>query len=681
MSVVVQLCCSGPGQWYGMMMHAYRGRVWIQVQSMDQIGHTVKISNYLQVTSPTTLFFSYILLVYSHAGHNVKHYTVKNKNQHPGEAQNRYTRKRRTKQQIAADQKAEAQAVLDKKRANAEKHSSQSMQKVQNVAEYEANLQKEYESAKKMLVGPISTKALEYSQIVKKCSYIRDPTSSSYGSSAAFGGDEDYPELEDATDEEIEIPPTSVMDSESDASRGLSIELDDDDSDNDMFKTKRDLGNSMEDEEDEPEEDELDSDEYCDEGNNDGLMTPMASAAKVQGPPGVELPSVGASIGIKRKAPNPKLDTIEGKRAKAATNHAKLGGLKPGAWEKIVAERGRRSIQRYQARRDLNSVTTSPATPVPEPTDPEDTHNKDNTGDGLEDQPDLKLTLQAARMHKSSKAPGIGGSGPVMVRTMAKMGIKLEPVAAAIPTNTSAPRTKKNSDKTNKYCTADLPFPGPRGKFQAHRKQWQNQFMPRIQTGLGQQLRVSVIGEAKLGSKALKSLRLPGIPTPPLAKLRHMLLTSSLHDSSIVFKGPVHVTVTEPDRDRKMTGHTAGTKGAWLSPLILRLLAVHLQSTLKTTVSYGDPVGALALCAASLERALSLWETGVKPENKPQFNDNPWGGIAKGYVKSTSQITYEKWNEILTAATDYIKDDAVNAILEETDQGSIPQDPRATIED
>jgi hypothetical protein len=41
-------------------------------------------------------------------------------------------------------------------------------------------------------------------------------------------------------------------------------------------------------------------------------------------------------------------------------------------------------------------------------------------------------------------------------------------------------------------------------------------------------------------------------------------------------------------------------KGSFQSDLILGLFSIHLKTSLKTEVSYGKPLGALALCAAAV---------------------------------------------------------------------------------
>ncbi|KAJ8489515.1 hypothetical protein ONZ45_g13552 [Pleurotus djamor] len=96
-----------------------------------------------------------------------------------------------------------------------------------------------------------------------------------------------------------------------------------------------------------------------------------------------------------------------------------------------------------------------------------------------------------------------------------------------------------------------------------------------------------------------------------------------------------------------------GYRAAWLSPLILATFACHMNRTIKIKEDESTyPVGALALTAVAVERALGNWKTGVEVNN--QFSDNEWGGKAARYMRSTMAISSEKWRDIMVAVSPYV---------------------------
>ncbi|KAI0682772.1 hypothetical protein BC835DRAFT_1424024 [Cytidiella melzeri] len=120
-----------------------------------------------------------------------------------------------------------------------------------------------------------------------------------------------------------------------------------------------------------------------------------------------------------------------------------------------------------------------------------------------------------------------------------------------------------------------------------------------------------------------------------------------------------------------------GQRGAWLSELFLQVFIVHLADTMKVD-STAYPTGALSLCAASVERALDLWKTGVKT-NKENFSDGLWGSATETYALSAAIITAEKWATIfdeastLIARSKPVKRDAGRPLMD------YALDPRAAI--
>ncbi|KAL6298937.1 hypothetical protein BKA93DRAFT_830273 [Sparassis latifolia] len=100
--------------------------------------------------------------------------------------------------------------------------------------------------------------------------------------------------------------------------------------------------------------------------------------------------------------------------------------------------------------------------------------------------------------------------------------------------------------------------------------------------------------------------------------------------------------------------------GAFRGPLIMETFAYHLQLTMKSEVEYGEPAGALALCSAAVQQALTVWKDGTNSIKEPDgsarrggarnskesFKDEPWGNEAKIYYNRTKGLKEPKWHAI-----------------------------------
>ncbi|KAH7918262.1 hypothetical protein BV22DRAFT_1134719 [Leucogyrophana mollusca] len=94
---------------------------------------------------------------------------------------------------------------------------------------------------------------------------------------------------------------------------------------------------------------------------------------------------------------------------------------------------------------------------------------------------------------------------------------------------------------------------------------------------------------------------------------------------------------------------------SWQSPLLLNIFAWHVKRVGDAFQVFGRPSGALAMSAAALQRALTLYKTGnsekddkdpdVKGKCKPGIDfDNVWGLSAQQFTKFTDDT---KWDRIL----------------------------------
>ncbi|KAL0958412.1 hypothetical protein HGRIS_000553 [Hohenbuehelia grisea] len=87
-----------------------------------------------------------------------------------------------------------------------------------------------------------------------------------------------------------------------------------------------------------------------------------------------------------------------------------------------------------------------------------------------------------------------------------------------------------------------------------------------------------------------------------------------------------------------------GKRGAWLSDLFLGVFSNHLADTIHVQ-STEYPLGAVCLCAASIERGLRLWSSGTKAE-KTLFSDTLWGEATDIYAISAGGIDASRWETI-----------------------------------
>lgn len=147
-------------------------------------------------------------------------------------------------------------------------------------------------------------------------------------------------------------------------------------------------------------------------------------------------------------------------------------------------------------------------------------------------------------------------------------------------------------------------------------------------------------------------------------------------------------------------------KQGFRSELILDVYAIHLKKVVGAAITYGEQIGALALCTAAVsglhsmllnhikcfpicqtERALGFWASGDDMSTKMDengkrklaalFGEMEWGPKARGWSQSTSRLTTEQWRLITAEATIRSK----KLPQDEANGEESPEvDPRATLE-
>ena len=110
---------------------------------------------------------------------------------------------------------------------------------------------------------------------------------------------------------------------------------------------------------------------------------------------------------------------------------------------------------------------------------------------------------------------------------------------------------------------------------------------------------------------------------------------------------------------------------SFMSPLILQAFSSHLRDIslvdndiFHSVIDEALPCGALILAVTAVERALTLYRTGVKDgsnkKSEASFSDTVWGTVSLYYTKPIKKIRKGKYQVIIKGAREYCKD-AVHA--------------------
>ncbi|KIM37142.1 hypothetical protein M413DRAFT_13510 [Hebeloma cylindrosporum] len=143
-----------------------------------------------------------------------------------------------------------------------------------------------------------------------------------------------------------------------------------------------------------------------------------------------------------------------------------------------------------------------------------------------------------------------------------------------------------------------------------------------------------------------------------------------------------------------------GDKGAFRGPLVAKAFALYLKTIRNGVrlegVDYSEPIGALGVAAAVIERGLELVKLGkVKlemnaiadgsgPGKKRKvadyhpYADAHWGDKTRSWVLSAKRLDARKWNSIRAVAASYMDSTVSDDDEDGTDIGKV--DPRAQID-
>ncbi|KAJ7501323.1 hypothetical protein B0H11DRAFT_2275291 [Mycena galericulata] len=374
---------------------------------------------------------------------------------------------------------------------------------------------------------------------------------------------------------------------------------------------------------------------------------------------------------LKRK-PSAQSGDVQAKKSKAA-----VGGLKKG-WQKIVAAPPK--ISKTAIRGRASSVSSGMTLPSSRATSA--SSGKMSISDvtpGEFDNEESQESLQAARGSKSANE---------MVGATAKMGISLVPKDVALDVNGKVKREAKP-----KYANADLPF--PKESFAADLKFWQSVFLPEfidwvatledsfaanahpefdttVRNLWNQHFGAYTITDAVYGvaAAAVRNWR------SKIGKVQLKAVADMLQEFPTIENRAQHVQ-EKLSNSRFVYEDEDAETGAYRSELILQGFAAHLEYVLKIDMSFGYPIGVLALVCSAAERALSMHKTGkcttegVKRKGKrsaQSFVAVPWAARAKGYLPGIKSLSPHKWEKIVGMSHKYIENAAQIGIDDTEDE-------------
>ncbi|KAG9217553.1 hypothetical protein CCMSSC00406_0008480 [Pleurotus cornucopiae] len=603
-----------------------------------------------------------------------------NQNKHPGEQHNRYTTRRRTKEEIAQDEHEKAVKIMAEKYENIREHQS----KIDFAAQLESNIRQKQQTVASTATRP----------------------------DLALSSTKDHQNLEDGMDHELvsddvgdeNLPYTSGDDSEHVSIPGEVYDEDFDDgkgSDPDYVE----FDNEKSSESDHLESDvEIEASQArvtskkpkAEPGKATKSVTKAAQRAafrsvvsqqakqleetrKLELDGGAPVQNDGTVASAKRKVDGPDAGNIKRPRP------ADIGGLRPN-WKALVVK----STSEVPVSKNLAPNVNSKLVSLPLPTSSvRDEHANGPTGEFDQDE-DIKM-LHAVRAKKGTRTPSLppsnSGSAGGMAqrnalptvqvkstigpnyapRSTLQMGIKFEPtdVLPAGEVTPIAGSTKKSGGKSEtKYTNSNLPF--PQGRARVDLKTWQKTYLPELYDWAGTlpepfgsnshpELENVV---AQLWVKHFPHLMgvrdnpaILGVATGALRNWRSEIGKAGLRVVTDSIKGLTRNEIVEYVAYQIPSDGQPGYREAWLSTLILETFAWHVTVTMKVKASEHYPFGALALCAASVERALKRWQTGVCEEIS--FSDSLWGAATDGYARSTATLNGAKWAEILSGALQF----------------------------
>ncbi|KAJ7469534.1 hypothetical protein FB451DRAFT_1176775 [Mycena latifolia] len=369
---------------------------------------------------------------------------------------------------------------------------------------------------------------------------------------------------------------------------------------------------------------------------------------------------------------------------------ATIGGLKRG-WQKAVGALPKPSKTAIRGRASsVSSGVSSMTLPSSRATSASSARNSiSEAPSGEFDNEESPESLQAARGSKTASA---------MVNATAKMGISLIPKDVVLRVDGKVQREPKV-----KFTNAHLPF--PQGSFTVDLKFWQTTLIPELIDWVAthddvfaanshQQFEVVVKNlwtqyfSAYPYTEAVKAMAAAAVRNwrRKIGKTTVKAVESILKEYDTIEERAQAVQEALADCHFVYEDQDA-ERGAYRSELILRGFAAHQEMVLKTDVSYGHPVGAMAAVCAAGERALTMHKTGqcstdgVKRKGKRSahsFIAVPWAARAQAYLPGIKALTTKKWSKIMAMSRPFIESAA--QIRSDDTEGDDYEDARGQIQ-
>ncbi|KAJ6465664.1 hypothetical protein C8R47DRAFT_1221011 [Mycena vitilis] len=551
---------------------------------------------------------------------------------HPGAIVNNLKQKRRTPEEIARDKLEKEQAKAEKQRVAQEKKASS----VRRIAAVQDEIRKDDERARATAARPdLATAQLKRSfaaagpEMLTSTPGDTDTVMQTAGSTGAYPGNTDH------MDDDISDRDPDYQESGDDPASASA-----DDDDDDEFQAQMAA--------------------FAENLRKQRAVKGKAPAKPKKGHLRTEIQQKqdNVSASTKRKLTEATEDPQPVKKAKAA-----LGGLRQN-WQKEVgvsklpkksATSWNRSASRASSTSATSGISQSSAFTSP--------------GPGEFDEEESGTVVQAARAAK-----GQGARGTAKTTTM---GITLKKKVLTLNVDGKVKREAKR-----KYTNADLPFPAE--DFHKDLKHYQENAVPELVDWAGalpdpfaassyDEFEPTVIniwskyfgGEGYKPTDAVpymagatitnwrSSIGKRGVQvvvnhlnTLPNVEERRKWVAEQLHDLTFLYRDPINQT------------------GSYRSKLFLSVFAAHLRVIFKTESCYGHPIGAAAVTAAALERALSLCKDGalstegLRRKGKKSihsFGAVPWADRAANYLPPIRDLSTQKWVEIFSLAREFIQ--------------------------
>ncbi|KAF9487692.1 hypothetical protein BDN71DRAFT_1513707 [Pleurotus eryngii] len=584
-----------------------------------------------------------------------------NQHQHPGDHHNRYSTRRRTKEEIAQDELVKAKKLLDEKKQSIQDHQS----RIKIAAQLESDAHQRQKATELAATRP----DLAPLDAALRADYVDEPdewlldgpglgnlpyTSGDDSEHLSILGEHEVGAYDEDFDNRKGTDPDYVEQDEAVASKSdLEGEVKSS-TDHAQVTSKKQTASIGRPGINVTKSDSKAASKAAQRAAFRTAVSRQAKDAKPLNEHGTEMDVPGTNTSGKRKVGSEN-DSTTFKCARSAD----IGGLKAN-WRKVAPVQAPAKVYHTPTFKSMATSTTTTITTIGKRSN----SNLEAAGEFDKDE-DVKI-IQVVRAKKEMKFPAVSAAIPRLklsnvtqkpiARSTMQMGIKFEPAEISITGEKAF-----LPDLCDWAGTLGEPF-GSNSHPDLHEvvlNLWRKHF-PHL---------INVENDLAIVGVAIAALRnwLSKIGKAGLRVVMEQIkgLTTEEVIDYVAFKLPAD----------------AGTSQCLAIDLLLETFACHVGTTMNVKDSVDYPIGVLALSAASVERALRRWETGAFQDLA--FSDSLWGAVTEGYARSTATLNEQKWNDILSGALQFATSSKQQEFVGEMagQEPSFEMDPRAMITD